>query len=185
MRFPSFVEAWTRKKLKDVCFINPKNNYQIPDSFLYIDLESVKSGNLIKEQIINRENAPSRAQRCLENNDILYSCVRPYQHNNFIYRKPERAVASTGFALLRNQLSSGFLYCLIDSKKFEIKVMNRCTGTSYPAINTSDLSNIEVFYPNNNEQETIGKFICKVNQRIKTQNKIICPYFSLIFFICF
>ena len=173
LRFPSFVKSWIRIKLKDVCFINPKNNYQIPDSFLYIDLESVKHGRLIKEQIISKENAPSRAQRCLENDDILYSCVRPYQHNNLIYRKPERAVASTGFALLRNQISSDFLYCLIDSKKFEVKVMNRCTGTSYPAINAFDLSNIEIFYPDNNEQEKIGNFIHLINQRIETQNKII------------
>ena len=173
MRFPLFEKSWSKSKLKNICSINPKNNYLIPDNFLYIDLESVKSGVLVKEQIINKKSAPSRAQRCLEYDDILYSCVRPYQHNNFIYRKREHAVSSTGFAILRNQTSSDFLYCLVDSKLFESKVLNCCTGTSYPAINTTDLGNIEIFYPEEKEQEKIGSFINLLNKRIETQNKII------------
>ena len=173
MRFPFFTKPWSKSKLRNICLLNPKNNYQIPDSFLYIDLESVKGGVLVKNQIIDKNNAPSRAQRCLEYDDILYSCVRPYQHNNFIYRKSEHAVSSTGFAILRNQSSSEFLYCLVDSKQFEGKVMNRCTGTSYPAINTTDLGNIEVLYPEAEEQEKIGSFINLLNRRIETQNKII------------
>ena len=166
--------------MRNICSINPKNNYLIPDTFLYIDLESVKSGVLVKEQIIYKENAPSRAQRCLEYDDILYSCVRPYQHNNFIFKKHEHAVSSTGFAILRNQTSSEFLYCLVDSKLFESKVLNCCTGTSYPAINTTDLGNIEIFYPEEKEQEKIGSFINLLNKRIETQNKIIEKYESLI-----
>ncbi len=173
LRFPLFFKEWTKSKLKNICSINPKNNYLIPDSFLYVDLESVKNGTLTKEQIIDKSNAPSRAQRCLEYDDILYSCVRPYQHNNYLFRQRNHAIASTGFAVLRNQPSSVFLYCLIDSKQFENKVLNRCTGTSYPAINTSDLGNIEIFYPEKNEQEKIGHFINLFNRRIEIQNKII------------
>ena len=173
MRFPLFLKEWTKGRLKNICSINPKNNCLIPNSFLYIDLESVKSGMLAKEQVIEKKDAPLRAQRYLEYDDILYSCVRPYQHNNYIYRQQNHAVASTGFAVLRNQLSSDFLYCLIDSKQFENKVLNRCTGTSYPAINTADLGNIEIFYPEQNEQEKIGSFIYLLNKRIETQNKII------------
>lgn len=185
MRFPLFFEEWTKSKLKNICSINPKNNYLIPDSFLYIDLESVKNGTLTKEQIIDKSNAPSRAQRCLEYDDILYSCVRPYQHNNYLFRQRNHAIASTGFAVLRNQPSSDFLYCLIDSKQFENKVLNRCTGTSYPAINTSNLGNIEIFYPEKNEQEKIGHFINLLNRRIETQNKIIGEQISSIFKLCF
>ena len=34
---------------------------------------------------ISKNNAPSRAKRLLQNNDILYQTVRPYQKNNFYF----------------------------------------------------------------------------------------------------
>ena len=106
LRFPGFSDKWSHSKLSECCLINPKNTYDIPNSFLYIDLESVKSGMLCKENFIDKSEAPSRAQRCLLDEDILYSCVRPYQHNNFIFKGNNKVVASTGFAILRNQVSS-------------------------------------------------------------------------------
>ena len=159
--------------------VNPKNSYELPESFLYIDLESVKQGILFKKEIIVKETAPSRAQRCLIINDILYSCVRPYQHNNYIFKMNEKVVASTGFAVLRGQPSSTFLYSLIDSKKFESKVMNRCTGTSYPAINSSNLASIVINVPSREEQIKIGNFLDIINARIECQNKIIEDLFLL------
>ena len=160
--------------------VNPKNSYELPESFLYIDLESVKQGILIKKEIIVKETAPSRAQRCLIINEILYSCVRPYQHNNYIFKMNEKVVASTGFAVLRGQPSSTFLYSLIDSKNFESKVINRCTGTSYPSINSSNLASIVINVPSKEEQIKIGNFLDIINARIECQNKIINHYESLI-----
>ena len=52
-----------------------------------------------------REEAPSRAQRVIDNNDILFQCVRPYQKNNYIHRilntSNQQWVASTGYAQIR------------------------------------------------------------------------------------
>ncbi len=88
LRFPQFAEEseWEEKKLGEVGQINPTNK-KLPDNFIYIDLESVEKGNLLKETYINKEKAPSRAQRLLEKNDILFQMVRPYQMNNFFLIK--------------------------------------------------------------------------------------------------
>jgi type I restriction enzyme S subunit len=48
VRFPEFKEAWEVKKLGAVAVINPKSN-ELPNNFIYIDLESVKKGILLKE----------------------------------------------------------------------------------------------------------------------------------------
>ena len=65
-----------------------------------LDLECVNSGKVCAVNIIKRENAPSRAQRLLEKNDVLYQMVRPYQQNNYYYDNTfsSPVVASTGYA---------------------------------------------------------------------------------------
>ena len=52
--------------------------------------------------------------------------------------------------------------------------MLRCTGTSYPAINSNDFSNILITITNDrNEQNKIAKFFSLIEERIQTQIKII------------
>ncbi|PHS37217.1 MAG: hypothetical protein COB07_11025 [Sulfurovum sp.] len=101
--------GWDEVRLGDISKINPKNN-NLPESFVYIDLESVKNGTLLKESIINSDNAPSRAQRLLKKDDILYQTVRPYQKNNFFFKLTGNYVASTGYAQIRALESSEYLY---------------------------------------------------------------------------
>ena len=71
LRFKEFEGEWSKKKLSKVCQVNPKAE-KLPNSFIYVDLESVKKGVLGKEERINKIDAPSRAQRLLTKNDILY-----------------------------------------------------------------------------------------------------------------
>jgi type I restriction enzyme S subunit len=62
LRFPEFSGEWEVKKLGEVAEINPSNK-SLPEKFIYIDLESVVNGELIKENEIVQSEAPSRAQR--------------------------------------------------------------------------------------------------------------------------
>ena len=179
LRFDNFTDVWVLKRINETCEVNPKTK-SLPEVFNYIDLESVKNGELIKTNIINIKNAPSRAQRLLKKGDVLFSCVRPYQHNNYIYTDDVISVASTGFACLRTKISSDFLYEVINTSNFENKVMERCTGTSYPAINSNDLGNIKVYIPSFDEELKIGNFMSLINKRILTQKKIINNLESLI-----
>jgi len=80
------------------------------DEFVYIDLESVEKGLLVKKNKILKIGAPSRAQRLLVNQDILFQTVRPYQKNNYYFELGDNYVASTGYAQIRTNESSAFLY---------------------------------------------------------------------------
>jgi len=99
LRFPEFREAgeWDFRELEDACEVNPSNS-ALPESFVYIDLESVESGQLIKKKKISQEGAPSRAQRILRSGDVIFQIVRPYQKNNLFcdFNDNEQYVASTG-----------------------------------------------------------------------------------------
>lgn len=151
-------EDWKIAQLKDVAVFNPKAK-ELPKKFIYIDLESVKGGNLLSEKEINLSDAPSRAQRLLEPDDILFQTVRPYQKNNLFFRKDGDYVASSGYAQLRAKKSPGFLYQLIFAKYLNNQVMARCTGTSFPAISAKDLSKVNIKLPPLPEQQKIAQIL--------------------------
>ena len=184
MRFPEFSGEWETSILLDVCEINPKTP-SLDEEFVYIDLESVEKGTILHENVISRDDAPSRAQRVLKFNDILFQCVRPYQKNNLLFAGDTHTlqyVASTGYAQIRtDKQNPAFLYQLLNTQKFVDQVMLRCTGTSYPAINANDLSKIPICYPLQiEEQNKIAKLLSLLDNRIETQKKIIEKYESLI-----
>jgi type I restriction enzyme S subunit len=158
---------WEEKKLGEVCEINPSTK-EVPEAFIYIDLESVSKGQLVQENRITKDEAPSRAQRTLQPNDILYQTVRPYQMNNYLFDKEGDYVASTGYAQIRTNQETRYIYQLLHSEDFVNEVMERCTGTSFPAINSKDLGKIKVPVPHKEEQQKIARFLTALDAKIES-----------------
>ena len=166
IRFKGFTEDWEQRKLSEVVTINPKT--ELPDEFKYVDLESVEGTNLLGFQVIKKENAPSRAQRLASYGDVFYQTVRPYQRNNYLFENVDKdMVFSTGYAQLRSKLDSYFLLTLVQNDNFVKVVLDNCTGTSYPAINGSELGKIIVHIPSNEvEANQIGKVFRGIDKSI-------------------
>ena len=175
LRFPEFGNAagWEGKTLAEICTVNPTSD-ELPESFFYIDLESVEAGKLTAPKKINRNDAPSRAQRLLEPGDTVFQVVRPYQRNNYFFdlRESESYVASTGYAQLRAHNSQVFLYQVIHTDGFVNKVIAKCTGSSYPAINSSDLAEIPLEVPPDPaEQQKIAECLTTLDEVIAAQSQ--------------
>jgi type I restriction enzyme, S subunit len=175
LRFPEFrgADGWTEKPLKAAAEINPVNA-GLPESFIYIDLESVEAGKLKAKNRIAREGAPSRAQRLVERKDIIYQVVRPYQRNNLLceFDDDENYVASTGYAQLRAKGSNRFLYQSIHTDSFVGRVIAKCTGSNYPAINSSDLAEIQLpIPPTLPEQKKIAECLRSVDELMAAQGR--------------
>ncbi|MHA0856335.1 restriction endonuclease subunit S [Paenibacillus sp. CMAA1364] len=143
VRFPGFSFAWEQRKLGEIAEFNPKSI--LPDEFEYVDLESVVGTDLIAHRTESKEFAPSRAQRLAQRGDVFYQTVRPYQKNNYLYDLPyNNYVFSTGYAHMRPSIDSYFLLSRVQEELFVKTVLDRSTGTSYPAINSNDLAEIEI-----------------------------------------
>jgi type I restriction enzyme S subunit len=174
LRFPEFRDAglWEVKRLSEVCEINPPSG-ELPESFIYIDLESVSAGELLQKKVISRNEAPSRAQRLLSPGDIIYQMVRPYQRNNLLFAivGDMKYVASTGYAQLRAKSSAEFLFQLVHTDSFVGSVLQKCTGSNYPAINPSDLGEIHVSVPSNPEQHRIADCLASLDELIRAQGE--------------
>ena len=166
LRFAGFADDWEERKLKDIAQFNPKT--VLPDEFEYVDLESVVGTEMISHRTESKDQAPSRAQRLAQKGDVFYQTVRPYQMNNYLYDLPyDNYVFSTGYAQMRPNIDSYFLLNSVQNKQFVQHVLDRSTGTSYPAINSSDLSNIEIHVPSKlSEQQKIGAFFQQLDETI-------------------
>ena len=174
LRFPQFRDGsrWNLLTLSSASDVNP-SNAGLPELFIYIDLESVKSSMLIERKEITREAAPSRAQRLLSRKDIIYQTVRPYQRNNFLFDRNDgyKYVASTGYAQLRAHECPEFLYQLLHTDTFVNSVLARCTGSNYPAINPSDLATIRVTLPRKPEQKKIADCLGSLDDLIAAEDR--------------
>ena len=151
--------SWEQRKLGEVAIFNPKS--KLPSTFEYVDLESVIGTEMVSHSTKTISTAPSRAQRLAKKGDIFYQTVRPYQKNNYLFEKDRRNyVFSTGYAQLRPSVNERFLFYLIQNGNFVNMVLYNCTGTSYPAINSSDLRRIDIYLSRNStEQKCIGNTI--------------------------
>ena len=149
-----------------LAIFNPKA--ELPNVFEYVDLESVVGTEMLSHRTESKRTAPSRAQRLAQTGDLFYQTVRPYQKNNFLFEKSDKYyVFSTGYAQMRPVVDGLFLLCIVQSNGFMKVVLDNCTGTSYPAIKSNDLAEIEVYSPiNPKEQEYIGKLFKGIDNLI-------------------
>ena len=166
LRFKGFTDAWEQRKLGDVAVFNPKE--ELPDVFEYVDLESVVGNEMLFHRTEEKLTAPSRAQRLANNGDLFYQTVRPYQKNNYLFEKSDKHyVFSTGYTQLRPFVDGYFLLSLVQNGQFVKSVLDKCTGTSYPAINANDLAKIEVFFPKDEcEHHQIGTYFRNLDNLI-------------------
>ena len=166
IRFSEFTNDWEQRKLGEIAIFNPKS--KLPSTFEYVDLESVIGTEMVSHSTETISTAPSRAQRLAKKGDIFYQTVRPYQKNNYLFEKDERNyVFSTGYAQLRPSVNERFLFYLTQNGNFVNMVLYNCTGTSYPAINSSDMRRIDIYLSRNStEQKCIGNTIKTIDHLI-------------------
>ncbi len=131
-----------------------------------MDLESVCGTQLVDYKFMSKEEAPSRAKRLAKKGDIFYQTVRPYQRNNLLFNEDDNEfVFSTGYAQIRtNIINNKFLFYLLQTDKFVLKVLSMCTGTSYPAITSAEMSKVIIHYPKKQlEQIKIGELLNRLD----------------------
>ena len=170
-------EHWDVKKLK---FVSKINQHTLPEntngrlSIKYVDIGSVSFENGI-EKVENFlfKNAPSRARRLANRGDIVVSTVRTYlKAITMVKEEHQDCIFSTGFAVITSNecLEDNFFELYAKSDAFTEQVSVFSKGMSYPAINSTDLSNLWITVPPLSEQQKIADYletqVSKINQAI-------------------
>lgn len=137
----------------------------------YVDIGNVESSGNINEIATYRfEDAPSRARRVVRDGDVVISTVRTYlQAIAPIQKPPENLIVSTGFAVIRPNLSgltASFCKYALREPAFLAEVEMRSVGVSYPAINASELGDIRVHVPSLQDQHALADYLDRETVRL-------------------
>ncbi|WP_214104593.1 restriction endonuclease subunit S [Acrocarpospora catenulata] len=169
-------------RLEEVVEVNPEVlGAGTPSSlnFRYIDLSAVSRGTISWHQldIHKRSTAPSRAQRRVRRGDCLFGTVRPLQQSHgYIDKNVDLLVASTGFAVLRAKpgiANSRFIYHWMLSSSALTQSDALAVGSSYPAVNESDVSKFRIVLPSLVEQQRIAEILDTLDAQIKSSQLLV------------
>ncbi len=165
-------------KLKDFFELNPTQNTNRHKDFInYIDTASVENGVLTNIEFLSC-NFPSRAQRIVKYDDILYSTVRPNLRHYYHYRKNyDHLVASTGFVLIRNKnaenYSTRFLFYYLSSNSVVKHLSNiaELSQSTFPSFSPKDLGKIDLPELTIEKQTKIASILSAYDDLIENNNK--------------
>jgi type I restriction enzyme S subunit len=138
------------------------------ERFTYIDVGTInKERGVVSDnvQVLEANEAPSRARKIVAVNSVIYSTVRPYLLNVAVIETEftPTPIVSTAFAVLHphDGMVSRFIYHYLRSKPFVAYVESEMTGVAYPAINDGKMYRGLIPVPPTAEQRRI---VAKVDQ---------------------
>lgn len=157
------IEEWEEKRLEELCVktltINWRNN--LNKDFEYIDLTAVSRDTLKIENTvtITAENAPSRAKKIVNNQDVIFATTRPtLKRVTIINEELSDQVCSTGFVVLRgnrNRIKAKWIFYFLQSNRFIKRMEEMQRGTSYPAVTDKDVKDSLIPLPKMHIQQEI------------------------------
>lgn len=169
--------------LNDVVKINAEtiSSKDIPQFIYYLDTGNITRNviNELKYLDYSIDTYPSRAQRKVKENTIIYSTVRPNQEHYGLIKNPiENLIVSTGFATLDvidPTVDAQFLfYCLTRKEIIEyLHQIAQNSVSSYPSINPDDIGNLRFTIPSKIlHQQKIASVLSALDSKIEINNRI-------------
>jgi len=168
------MNEWKEFSLDNLIYINRKTlnkDYQ-HDKILYLDTGSITCNKIDSLQELKITDAPSRAKRIVNEDDIIYSSVRPNQlHYGYIKNPQKNLIVSTGFVVItckKELLNPKFLYNYLtqDTTTEYLHSIAEASTTTYPSLKPSDIAVLEILLPPLPEQESISEVLSSLDDKI-------------------
>ena len=136
-------------------------------NYQYIDLTSVNIENksIMNTVEINKETAPSRAQKIVLENDIIFATTRPTQMRIAVIPNEFNGdIVSSGYCVLRaneKQVLNKWIYFCLLTTSFKDYLEENQSGSAYPAISDGKLKDFKIPIPPLAEQARIVAILDK------------------------
>lgn len=168
-------DGWDWQQLADVVVktenLNPlKHSEQL---WTYIDISSVDRDRFTvtdPNEILGKD-APSRAKKHVQLNDVIFATTRPNLKNIALIRDEYNSpVASTGFCVLRanKRVLPAYLFYFVTTDFVQTQIEPYVGGASYPAITDGNLKKALIPIPGIEEQKLIVEKLDALLTRIDT-----------------
>jgi type I restriction enzyme S subunit len=156
IRFAGFTDDWKQRKFGE--FATRESNTCESS----VNLPSVEYEDICAEEgRLNKDIKLKYTQKTgilFNGSQVLYGKLRPYLHN---WLEPDFSGVAVGdwWVLKPENLGKGFLYRIIQTKKFDV-VANQSTGSKMPRADWKLVSETEFFIPKTvDEQHLIDKYL--------------------------
>lgn len=177
------TNSMTKYSIHQICDSNISNVKGISkDSVIsYLDTSSITENSISELQELILGEAPSRAQRIVGNNTILYSLVRPnLRHYGFIEKTVSNLVASTGFLTLNlktefeDVIDIRYLFLLLSQPHITTYLHGVAQNavSAYPSLNPSDVEALEFEFPTYIEQKNVAEIYFSIDRKIALNREI-------------
>lgn len=177
-------KGWNCCTIQELCDINKKTiSKKDYKQIEYLDTGSITQGYMYNTEHYDIVDAPSRAQRKVEDMSIVYSSVRPrLLHFGILSRPKENFIVSTGFITLdaKNKQQALMLYYFLTSETI-VQYLGSVADTavsSYPSIGPDEIAFLDVVLPSesiiqryNNIVEPMFRKISELRSEICTLSK--------------
>ncbi|MGI6579792.1 MAG: restriction endonuclease subunit S [Saccharofermentanales bacterium] len=174
---------YKKNVIGEIAKIN-KNSYNQKlnwNEVYYLDTGNITE-NIIDELKffdLKKEKLPSRAKRIPSQNSIVYSTVRPNQkHYGFMEKSYDNLLVSTGFAVIdvNTKIANPryvFYFLIQDHITDYLQKIAEDSVSTYPAIRSSDLEELEINIPSIDFQDKVVNILFSLDKKIELNNKII------------
>lgn len=157
------LDEWEKSSLKN-CLKPQQAQKPGGETFRYIDIDSIDNKRQIvrEPKILPTTKAPSRANRKLHENDIVFSLVRPYLKNiAYIDASLADCIASTGFYVCtcNDNLFPRYLYHFLCSDIAIQYSMQFMKGDNSPSIRKDEFVSMTINLPPLDEQREIVRVL--------------------------
>ncbi|MCR4769417.1 MAG: restriction endonuclease subunit S [Bacteroidaceae bacterium] len=170
-------------KIKDFCNINSSSitSKDEIESILYLDTSNLTENIIGGLQPFELSEAPSRAQRKVKHNTILYSMVRPnLKHYGIMNNPSDNVIVSTGFVTIdikdeeTENYDVHFLFYVLTQNWVTsyLQTIAENSVSSYPSINPSDLGNLNFTFPKIEVQRQIAAVLRNFDEKIALNREI-------------
>lgn len=158
--------------------ISKSDNLQ---EIIYLDTSSITENFISGTCTMPLPEAPSRAQRKVKSNTIVYSTVRPrLKHYGILNSPPYNLIVSSGFVTIdlkkeyEDKIDARYLFLLLTQPAITeyIACIADSAVSAYPSFNPSDISEIAFSFPNIEKQKAISEIWSNFEQKISINRRI-------------
>lgn len=174
-------DGWEEKTLGEICEKTKNIKWQdyTNEEFEYVELSSVSRDSLLVTETtrINKENAPSRAKKIIQEGDVIFATTRPtLKRATIINSDLDGQICSTGYVVLRpkQNISPHWIFFYLLTLTFMDRMESLQRGASYPAVTDNDVKGSTLSLPLSKELEKLS--ISRMNILRSSSNELIFRY---------